>query len=215
MLSIVTASCAFSYQPVRPSAHSQLLVHETFSAADEGSSILAKAASKSCGVGGGCTNAAECKCACPFKKAPASVHSRSRLARMTITAPVTADATREAAEAVVAATAAEAEKFTVKGGNGGDLFGNEGIQPVIAAAIAAAAASPEVAAAVEEAGVAAAARTNANAGRVADAIIVAACLDFGVARPARRHPITDVALYGSLYVFTSAPFKPLGLLREK
>ena len=124
---------------------------------------------------------------------------------------VTDEAARVAADAVVAATSAEAEKWCVKGGNAGDLFGSEGIQPVIDAALAAAEPSEVVAAAIEVAGTAAAVRTNANAARVADSIIVAACLEFGAERPKRRHPITDVALYSSLYTFTKVPFKPVGL----
>lgn len=204
---IVAASISFAYQAIVPSAQT-LVVHETFSPSEKTINVA-----KSCGTGYSCAKAGGCQCACPFKAE--TPERRSRPASMMAATIISDEAARVAAQAVVAATSAEAEKWCVKGGNGGDFFGSEGIQPVVEAALAAAGSSEAVFDAVEAAATAAAGRTNANAARVADAIVVAACLEFGADRPLRRHPITDVALYSSLYAFTKVPFKPVGLVREK
>lgn len=85
----------------------------------------------------------------------------------------------------------------MNGGNGGDPFHAEGCQPVIDAAVAAAD-DQSVKDVLRTAGEAAAARTNANAARVADAILVAAKELGATTRPERLHSVTDAPLYGSL-----------------
>ena len=96
---------------------------------------------------------------------------------------------REAATNAAVAAATAAEAFAVLGGNGGDHHGSEGIEPVITAASEAAASSAIVLEAIEAAGREAAARTNANAGRVADSIILAATA-LG-AKPGAKIPVSS------------------------
>ena len=61
---------------------------------------------------------------------------------------------------------------------------------------------------LESAARAAAARTNANAARVTDAIIVAA-KPLGVTeRIVKRHPITGEPLYATMTVFTTSKWDP-------
>ena len=85
---------------------------------------------------------------------------------------------------VVEATAKAAEEHAInkRGGNGGDTFGGNGIEPVMQAALAAASADAKLVLEVQHAADAAAGRTNANAERVAVAIINA-CVALGAARP--------------------------------
>lgn len=94
---------------------------------------------------------------------------------------------REAATNAAVAAATAAEAFAVLGGNGGDHHGSEGIEPVITGE--AAASSAIVLEAIEAAGREAAARTNANAGRVADSIILAATA-LG-AKPGAKIPVSS------------------------
>ena len=155
---IVAASISFAYQAIVPSAQT-LVVHETFSPSEKTINVA-----KSCGTGYSCAKAGGCQCACPFKAE--TPERRSRPASMMAATIISDEAARVAAQAVVAATSAEAEKWCVKGGNGGDFFGSEGIQPVVEAALAAAGSSEAVFDAVEAAATAAAGRTNANAARV-------------------------------------------------
>ena len=109
------------------------------------------------------------------------------------------------ATAAARAAAATAELYAVKGGNGGDHHGADGIEPVLAAALEAAG-DHSMRSALEEAGRAAAARTNANAARVADAIIVQA-IALGAERAnIATNPITGAVRYGSLQKFTAAPW---------
>jgi hypothetical protein len=113
-----------------------------------------------------------------------------------------------AATAAALAVSTVAEKFAVKGGNGGDLHGMDGIEPVINAASEAAGGVATVKDALEDAGRMAAARTNANAARIADSIITAAKFKFGASPEVAKHPITGEARYGSLYTFSAAPWDP-------
>lgn len=121
---------------------------------------------------------------------------------MSAAAPDLAVATKAAEVA-----AFEAEKYGAKGGNGGDLFGCEGVEPVIKATLDAAAGCAVTLAALEKAANAAKARTNANAARIADAVIVQAML-LGAKPDIRYHDITGAALYGTLSTFTQAPWEP-------
>ena len=119
----------------------------------------------------------------------------------------TSDDVTAAALAAAVAAATTAEKYAVKGGNGGDLHGADGLEPVVKAAVEAAAGSPSVQQAVEEAARAASVRTNANAARVADAVIVVA-KSFGAKPEVPTNPLTGSARYDSLSTFSAAPFTP-------
>ena len=144
--------------------------------------------------------------------APHGIHTvrpTSRSPHAVMAAPKYDEEVVAAATAAVQAAATTAKKYAVKGGNGGDVHGTDGIQPVIAAAAEAAKGSDLCVWTITEAGNSAAVRTNANAARVADAIIVAA-MQLGASRPAAdgRHPITDAALYNGLAAFSAVPFDP-------
>lgn len=114
-----------------------------------------------------------------------------------------------AAQAAAAAAATAAQPFAVSGGNGGDAHGRDGIEPVIAAALAACGDCEEVSTVIERAASAAAQRTNANAARVADAIVVATKpLGAGRVDAAQRHPITGQAMYNTMYKFSKHQWEP-------
>ena len=109
----------------------------------------------------------------------------------------------QAAEA--ASTAAE--KYAIKGGNGGDLYGGEGVQPVMVATLEACGDCKPVRDAYEAAAQAAAGRTNARAASVADAIWVAARA-FGVKqRTQNLHPITGQSRFATMHQFTRSDAK--------
>ena len=137
-----------------------------------------------------------------FTAAVPALHGRAAFVRMS------EEAQEAAAIAATEAAANAAEKFALQGGNGGDHFGTEGILPVVAAAVEAAGAEATVKELIESAAAAAADRTNANAGRVADAIIVALkpIYKANVGKVVRTHPITGQVRYGSLQKFSAAPW---------
>ena len=110
----------------------------------------------------------------------------------------------QAAEA--ASTAAE--KYAIKGGNGGDLYGGEGVQPVMVATLEACGdCKPVRDARGSGVGAAAGGRTNARAASVADAIWVAARA-FGVKqRTQNLHPITGQSRFATMHQFTRSDAK--------
>ena len=108
---------------------------------------------------------------------------------------------------VASAAAKMAEMYAPGGGNGGDVHGQAGIEPVIAAALDAAKSNVEVRSAAEQAASAASARTNATARTVADAIIVAV-IALGATPNLRLCPLTGRVRYNTLQKFTAAPWEP-------
>lgn len=89
-----------------------------------------------------------------------------------------------AATAAAAAAAAAAEEHAIKpgGGSAADASGADGIPPVLSAALAAAGSDADLVAQMQQAADAATARSNCNAEKVADAIIVA-CMTLGAEKP--------------------------------
>lgn len=186
---VATIALALAYRPIIDQK-STLSIHSTAipKAADESSQ------QQPCNQKLGC---AGCTCGLAAGK------SRTASIKMVAT---DADAQIAAAAAAAAAAATAAERFAIKGGNGGDLFGRDGIEPTIAAALDACG-EDAVRAELERAARAAAGRTNANAARVADAIIVAA-KGFGArARADNLHDITGQARYATMYDFTRSDCK--------
>ena len=200
MLAILPLVLAFSYRPIvagtSSAAITSLNVHKLHPEAPEPKNTPPP---MSCGMHNGCAG-----CTCGKNKAQASRLATSRV----VMSAVVEEDVAAIAQATACAAAVAAEQFAVNGGNGGDKFGSEGIAPVIEAASAACSDCPAVSGPLLEAANAAAQRTNANAARVADAIVVAAKALGAKESVSREHPITGNALYGTLKDLTAAKWQP-------
>ena len=89
-----------------------------------------------------------------------------------------------AATAAAAAASAAAQEHAIKpaGGSAADASGEEGVEPVVSSALAAAGSDADLAAKMQQAVDAAKARSNCNAEKVADAIILV-CMQSGADKP--------------------------------
>jgi hypothetical protein len=188
---------AFTYRPLPISSNSAqrtaVLVHPCDN--DPTDLVEAQAAPSPCGKMLGCAG-----CNCGLSKEV----KRNDDVAMSI---ATDEDTAAVAQAAAAAAATAAERFAVKGGNSGDVHGASGIEPVIKATLDACGDCQPVRDQLEQAATGAAARTNANAARVADAIIVTAKVLGAKGRFVRQHPLTGEALYGTMYDFTRSDCK--------
>lgn len=205
MLPLLTAAMALTYGPL-PNSGIFFRTWPTL-AASEPAQVQDEQVQKphACGSGPTCKNCQTCPMRTSSLGQPRS-GPVSMMAGIEELAAADGDAVA-AATAASNAAAKAAEIFGVKGGNGGDLHGPDGVEPVIKAALEAAASSTSVVQALEKAGRAAASRTNANAARVADAIIVAA-KGYGAQPVIATSPITGAERYGTLQVFSAAKWVP-------
>lgn len=93
-----------------------------------------------------------------------------------------------AATATAAAASQAAEEHAIKpgGGSAADASGGDGVEPVVSAALAAAGSDADLVAKLQQAVDAARARSNCNAEKVADAIILV-CLQLGAEKPSMAY----------------------------